>query len=227
MTPSIASRPASSDSNSAVSYSSIAVIEARIRSRRVPVAAGSSEARCSTAATTPARSANGSVPRSNRQGTESGAGASLSGCRVSSSPGLATTAPTCGPGPLVGAGRVEVGTERGDVDRPVRCRVHAVDVAEGADLVGTRGDRGDVRPGADEIARRRDRDEPGALRQQLLVLSGGKLTARRVDLGPADDRAGTRGGLDPRAARSHRGRAATRPLRPRAPSCRDSVSASL
>ncbi len=49
------------------------------------------------AAVTPARSANGGVPCSNRSGTESGAGISLSGRSVSSRAGSAITAPTCGP----------------------------------------------------------------------------------------------------------------------------------
>jgi len=67
------------------------------RGTDLTAADGSSEARWSTAAVTPARSANGGVPCSNRSGTVPGAGSSLSGCSVSSSPGSATTAPTCGP----------------------------------------------------------------------------------------------------------------------------------
>ena len=63
-------------------------------------APGASDARCSTAAATPARSANGSVPRSNLAGTSSDEGASLSGHSVSSSAGPATTAATCGPAHL-------------------------------------------------------------------------------------------------------------------------------
>ena len=42
-------------------------------------------------------------------------------------------------GPLVGARRVEVGTERGDLDGAMRRRVHTVDIGERADLVRLAG----------------------------------------------------------------------------------------
>ena len=93
----IARSPSESGWNRAASYFSTAAIEVRIRSRLEPLADESSDARCSTAATTPARSANAGVPRSNRHGTASLEGASLSGWRVSSRSGAAITAPICGP----------------------------------------------------------------------------------------------------------------------------------
>ena len=93
----MASSPPTSTPNSSSSYASAAAIEASTRWRRLPVAAGSREARWSTAATTPAKSANGEVPCSNRSGTRSGEEASLSGRSRSSRAGSATTAPTCGP----------------------------------------------------------------------------------------------------------------------------------
>ncbi len=48
----------------------------------------------------PASSSNGGVPRSNRSGTESGAGASFTGLSPSSNVGPAMTAPRCGPNSL-------------------------------------------------------------------------------------------------------------------------------
>ena len=102
------------------------------------------------------------------------------------------------PRPLVGAGRVEVGPERGNVDRHVRGGVHAVDVTERAHLVRVARDRGHVRPGADRVRRRRHRHQPGPRPHQLGVLPGRELAADQVDLGPADQRADPSGGLDPR-----------------------------
>ena len=61
-------------------------------------------------------------------------------------------------GPLVGAGGVEVGAERRDVHRHVRGGVHAVHVDQRTDRVRGRGDGGQVGPGADDVAGRRDRD---------------------------------------------------------------------
>ena len=101
------------------------------------------------------------------------------------------------PGPLVGAGGVEVGAERPDVHRHVRGGVHAVDVDQRADRVRGRGDGRHVRPGADDVAGRGDRDQPGALGQQVAVLGGGQLGRRYVDFGPAHRGAAARGGLHP------------------------------
>ncbi len=65
------------------------------RSRRVaPLPQDASQ---STAAVTPASWAKAGVPSSNRSGTSSVLGSSLSGCSDSSSAGSATVAPTCGP----------------------------------------------------------------------------------------------------------------------------------
>ena len=143
-----------------------------------------------TAAVTPARSANGAVPVSKRAGTSSDDDASLSGRSVSSRPGSATTAPTCGPGPLVRAGGVEVGPERPHVDRPVRGGVHAVDVHECADGVCESGDGGDVGPGTEDVAGRRDRDHAGALVDQRPVLVDRQFAGVEVGVGPPDRRAG-------------------------------------
>ena len=101
------------------------------------------------------------------------------------------------PGPLVGAGGVEVGTERPDVDRHMRGGVHAVDVDQRADRVCGRGDGRHVRPGADDVAGRGDRDQPGALGQQVAVLGGRQLSSRCVDFGPAHRGTAARGGLHP------------------------------
>src|ERR671917_445585 len=72
-------------------------MEVPSRSRRVPRASSDSEARCSTAAGTPASSSKAYPPLSKRSGTRSGTGASFSGSSSTSSAGSATTAPTCGP----------------------------------------------------------------------------------------------------------------------------------
>ena len=101
------------------------------------------------------------------------------------------------PGPLVGAGGVEVRAERLDVHRHVRGGVHAVHVDQRADRVRGRGDGRQVRPGADDVAGRGDRDQPGALGQQLAVLGGGQFGGRQVDLGPAHRGTAPRGGLHP------------------------------
>ena len=101
--------------------------------------------------------------------------------------------------PLVGAGRVEVRPESGDVDRGVRRGVHAVDVGQRADIVGQGGDRPHVGPRAEDVARRRNRDQPGPFRQQRAVLRDRELTRRYVDFGPAHRDVGPGGGLNPRA----------------------------
>ena len=61
------------------------------------MAASSRPARWSTAAIAPAISSNAGVPVSNRSGTESGEGTSLSGLSRSSTAGADTVAETCGP----------------------------------------------------------------------------------------------------------------------------------
>ncbi len=96
-----------------------------------------------------------------------------------------------------GAGGVEVGAERADVDPNVRGGVHAVHVAQRADRVRGGGDRGHVRPGSDDVARRGHRDQPGALGQQLAVLAGGQLGGGDVHLGPAHRGVAPGGGLHP------------------------------
>ena len=100
--------------------------------------------------------------------------------------------------PLIGARRVEVGTHGPDVNRPVRGRVHAVDVAERACRADGGRDSGHIRPGADDVAGRGDRDQPGPRREQPGVLPGRQLARGPVDLGPPDDRARPVGGLHPR-----------------------------
>ncbi len=113
--------------------------------------------------------------------------------------GVGDDRPDVRAGPLVGAGRVEVGPEGADVDRRVRGGVHTVDVGQRADGVGAGGDRRDVGPRAEDVARRRDRDQPGPLRQQPAVLRDGQLPRRYVDFGPPHPGFGPGGGLNPRA----------------------------
>ena len=51
--------------------------------------------------------------------------------------------------------------------------MHAVHINQRADRVRGRGDGGQVRPGANDVAGRGDRHQLGALGQQLAVLRSG------------------------------------------------------
>ena len=79
----------------------------------------------------------------------------------------------------------------------MRCRVHPVDVGESPHLVRLRADLFHLGSRADQVARRRDGDEPCPLRKQAVVLACIKLAARGVDLGEANERARARRGLNP------------------------------
>ena len=76
--------------------------------------------------------------------------------------------------------------------------VHAVDVGERAGCVSLAGDGGHVGPSTEDIARRRHRHEPGAVRQQVVVLSNRQLTGPQVHLRPPYGDAGALRGLNPR-----------------------------
>ena len=80
----------------------------------------------------------------------------------------------------------------------MRGGVHPVHVAERAHGAGLRGDRGHVGPGAEDVAGRGHRHQPGPLAQQRVVLPGGQFPRGQVHLGPADHRAGPPGRLHPR-----------------------------
>ena len=60
------------------------------------------------------------------------------------------------------------------------------------------GDRRDVRPRPDRVARRGDRDEAGPRADQVRVLRDGQFPGHQVDLGPLDVDARPPGRLDPR-----------------------------
>ena len=96
--------------------------------------------------------------------------------------------PDVRPRPLVGAGGVEVGPQRGRVHRAVGGRMDPVDVGEGAGGVRPGRDRGHVGAGAEHVAGRADRDQPGPLGHQPVVLAGRQLAGGQVDLGPAHHR---------------------------------------
>ena len=98
---------------------------------------------------------------------------------------------------LVGRADHEVGAHRGEVGGGVRGVVDAVDVEQRAHLVRAGGDRGDGRPGAEQVGGRGHRDEPGAL--------GDRVERRQVELGglrvepqPPHGDPGALGRLDPR-----------------------------
>ena len=100
--------------------------------------------------------------------------------------------------PLVRGAGVEVGSQRGHVDRPVRGGVHAVHVYKSADRMRQVGDPAHVGPGPDRVAGGRDRHQPGPLSDQVLVLVQRQLAGLRVDVGPAQRRPGGCRGGDPR-----------------------------
>ena len=98
---------------------------------------------------------------------------------------------------LVGRADQEVGAHRGEVGGGVRGVVDAVDVEQRAHLVRAGGDRGDGRPGAEQVGGRGHRDEAGAV--------GDRVERRQVQLGgvrvepqPPHGDPGALGGLDPR-----------------------------
>ena len=116
---------------------------------------------------------------------------------------------------LVRAGDQQVGAQRRDVDRQVRCGVHGIDVDRGAHRMRRLDDPTDVGHRAERVRREPDRHDPGARREDVVERI---QVERRADPPPAP--ASGRSPRDPRqrratARRWRRGRAASRPPRRR------------
>ena len=153
----------------------------------------------STVAVTPASSSYGRVPSSNRSGTVSVDGSSLSGCSPLSSGRVGDQHAEVRAEELVRRAGEEVRTEGGDVDRRVRRQVHSVDVDQRAGGVGGGRHGGHVRSGSQQVGGTGDRHQAGALAEQAGDLLRVELTRRPVERGPPNRRAGELGRAHPRA----------------------------
>ena len=113
---------------------------------------------------TPASSSKLGVPYSNRSGTASEDGTSFAGRSALPARRVGDARRQVRPGPLVGAGHVEVGAERGHVGRPVR-RWRARRRRRPARRPRARSRRSPATSGrgADGVAGRGHRDQPGPL----------------------------------------------------------------
>jgi hypothetical protein len=92
----------------------------------------------------------------------------------------------------------EVRAERAHVHRGVGGQVDSVDGEQRPGRMNPRGDLRDRRPGADQVRRTRDGDQPRPLGEHLGDVVGGELAGRRVERRPAHGRTGGLGGDHPR-----------------------------
>ena len=83
--------------------------------------------------------------------------------------------------PLVWRRDQSIATERGDVDRAMRCEVHGVDVDVGADRVRGLDDRRQIGCRAEQVRRSGNGDPLGALVDQLDHVAGRQLPGRRIE----------------------------------------------